>query len=350
MQVRKLSAAARRRRCVVCCRVFRSASPQTSGYHRKWTIALTQLKAAGHSHPIVETHIHFWQVTRPGGVPWPTPAEGPIFRDILPGDYMPIAKANGIVTAGVVEASGIVEDNQWILDLVKGDTFLRPSSETWTSERRPSLMIWSGFRETRASSASAVISRVRPRASRSAPRSSQACSDLARRGMTLDIISRGDKNPKDQVEALCTAVPDLRIIIDHLGGAKGPPPVDPTWELEIRRLADVCPNLYMKFSSFYDMYAPGDVVFLAPTDLASYKAHFDVLMTAFGADRLIWGSNWPVISLHGANPNDLSSGFADQIRIAEEYLAPFGEVVRDKVMFRNALLFYRRHAAECAPQ
>ena len=32
-----------------------------------------------------------------------------------------------------------------------------------------------------------------------------------------------------------------------------------------------------------------------------------------------------------------------QIRIAEEYLAPFGKVVRDKVMFRNALLFYRRH-------
>jgi L-fucono-1,5-lactonase len=135
----------------------------------------------------------------------------------------------------------------------------------------------------------------------------------------------------------------LRIIIDHLGGAKGPPPVDPTWELEIRRLADVCPNLYMKFSSFYDMYAPGDVVSPAPTDLAAYKAHFDVLLTAFGPDRLIWGSNWPVISLHGPNPTSLASGFAEQIRIAEEYLAPFGEIVRDKVMFRNALLFYRRH-------
>jgi L-fuconolactonase len=152
--------------------------------------------------------------------------------------------------------------------------------------------------------------------------------------MTLDIISRGTKNPKDQVQALCTAVPSLRIIIDHLGGAKGPPPVDPTWELEIRRLADVCPNVYMKFSSYYDMYAPGDVVFPSPTDLASYKAHFDVLMTAFGADRLIWGSNWPVITLHGT--------FEAQIAIAEEYLAAFGTKVRDKVMFRNALRFYRR--------
>jgi hypothetical protein len=73
--------------------------------------------------PIVETHIHFWQVTRPGGVPWPTPAEGPIFRDVLPPEYTAIARANGIVTAGIVEASGIVEDNQWILDLVRHQPF-----------------------------------------------------------------------------------------------------------------------------------------------------------------------------------------------------------------------------------
>ena len=58
---------------------------------------------------------------------------------------------------------------------------------------------------------------------------------------------------------------------------------------------------------------------------------------------MIWGSNWPVISLHGPNPTDLSRGFGEQIRIAEEYLAPFGTQIRDKVMFRNALLFYRRH-------
>ena len=313
------------------------------GYHRAVDDALTHLKAAGHPRPIVETHIHFWQVTRPGGVPWPTPAEGPIYRDVLPGDYTPIAKANGILTAGIVEASGIVEDNQWILDLVKGESFFSTyvgnleigaptfghDLERFSKDRR-----WVGIRGYLTGPPEGITL---------SPAQLASLRDLARRGMTLDIVSRGDKNPKDQVQALCTAVPDLRIIIDHLGGAKGPPPVDPTWELEIRRLADICPNLYMKFSSFYDMYAPGDVVFLAPTDLAHYKAHFDVLMTAFGPDRLIWGSNWPVISLHGANPNDLSSGFADQIRIAEEYLAPFGEVVRDKVMFRNALLFYRRH-------
>jgi L-fuconolactonase len=285
--------------------------------------------------PIVETHIHFWQVTRPGGVPWPTPAEGPIYRDVLPPEYSAIARANGIVKAGIVEASGIVEDNQWILDLVRNDRFysffvgnLEIGAPSFAQDlhRFAKDHRFVGIRGYLTGPAEGITL---------SPAQLGSLRDLARRGMTLDIISRGTKNPKDQVQALCTAVPDLRIIIDHLGGAKGPPPVDPTWELEIRRLADVCPNLYMKFSSFYDMYAPGDVVFPSPTDLASYKAHFDVLMTAFGADRLIWGSNWPVTTLHGT--------FEAQIAIAEEYLAAFGTAVRDKVMFRNALAFYRRH-------
>ena len=298
-------------------------------------IEQAERSAAAGKRPIVDTHIHFWQVTRPGGVPWPTPAEGPIFRDVMPPEYTAIARANGVVKAVIVEASGIVEDNQWILDLVRHDRLypafvgnLEIGAPSFAADlarfaRDPRFV---GIRGYLTGPAEGITL---------SPAQLTSLRDLARRGMTLDIISRGTKNPKDQVQALCTAVPDLRIIIDHLGGAKGPSPVDPTWELEIRRLADVCPNLHMKFSSFYDMYAPGDVVFPSPTDLASYKAHFDVLMTAFGADRLVWGSNWPVITLHGT--------FEAQIAIAEEYLAPFGTRVRDKVMFRNALAFYRRH-------
>jgi L-fuconolactonase len=254
---------------------------------------------------------------------------------VLPPEYSAVAKANGVVTAGIVEASGIVEDNQWILDLVRHDGFysffvgnLEIGAPTFARDlaRFARDRRFVGIRGYLTGPAEGITL---------SPAQLASLRDLAKRGMTLDIISRGTKNPKDQVQALCTAVPDLRIIIDHLGGAKGPPPVDATWELEIRRLADVCPNVHMKFSSFYDMYAPGDVVFPSPTDLGPYKAHFDVLMTAFGADRLIWGSNWPVIGLHGT--------FEAQIAIAEEYLAPFGIDVRDKVMFKNALAFYRRN-------
>jgi hypothetical protein len=125
--------------------------------------------------PIVETHIHFWQVTRPGGVPWPTPAEGPIFRDVLPRDYTPVARANGVVMAGIVEASGIVEDNQWILDLVRHDRFYSFFVGNLEIGRRPSPATWRVLRTTRASWAFAVISPARRKASRSARHSSPAC-------------------------------------------------------------------------------------------------------------------------------------------------------------------------------
>jgi L-fuconolactonase len=298
-------------------------------------IAKAESSAPAGKRPVVETHIHFYQPSRPGGVPWPTPAEGPIFRDVLPPEYSAFAKSQGVVAAVVVEASGIVADNQWILDLTRSDPLyyafvgnLDIGAPNFAADlaRFAADARFVGLRGYLTGPAEGITLSAAQLAS---------LRDLADRGMSLDIISRGTKNPKSQVQALCTAVPNLRIIIDHLGGATGPAPVDPTWEADIRRIAGACPNLYMKFSSFYDMYAPGDVVFASPTDLAAYKAHFDVLMSAFGQDRLIWGSNWPVITLHGT--------FENQLSIAEAYLAPLGTSVRDKVMYKNALAFYRRH-------
>ena len=295
-------------------------------------------QAAGPSHPIIDTHIHFFQPSRPGGVPWPPPppASDPLlYRDVLPPEYKAMAMANGILASGVVEASPLVEDNQWVLNLLGNDSFfpffvgqLEIGSADFGAnlERFAGDHRFVGIRGFLWSPPAITLDAAQLRDLR----------DLASRGMTLDIVSRGTTNPKDRVEALCTAVPNLRIIIDHLAGAQGLTPT-PEWELAIRRLADLCPNLYIKFSSFYDMYVVGDGLhrWTAPTDLAAYEPHFDVLMTAFGEDRLIWGSNWPV--------SDLGGSFSGEIRLAEEYLAPFGQVVRDKVMFRNALLFYRRH-------
>jgi L-fuconolactonase len=318
-------------------------SAADTSFHSEVAKALQTLKDAGHSHPILDTHIHFYQASRPGGIPWP-PAISEIYGDFLPAKYKDVAIRNGIVASGVVEASPLVEDNQWILNLLGHDAFfpffvgqLEIGSADFASnlERFSHDHRFVGIRGFLWSPPAITLDAAQLANLR----------DLAQRGMTLDIVSRGTTNPKPRVEAMCTTVPNLRIIIDHLAGAQGPVPA-PEWELAMRRLADLCPNLYIKFSSFYDMYqtTDGNSGWTAPSDLAAYKAAFDVLMTAFGPDRLVWGSNWPVSTLGHVDlsGNPLVS-FATQIRLAEEYLAPFGQAIRDKVMFKNALLFYRRH-------
>ncbi|XXX76456.1 amidohydrolase family protein [Sorangium sp. So ce134] len=284
--------------------------------------------------PILDTHIHLYQVTRPGGVVWPEAKQKPIYRDVLPAEYKAIAMQNGIVGTGVVEASPVVEDNVKVLEMTKGDDFfkflvaqLEIGSPTFSADlARLSAdrrvvgirgFLWSPTLTLDAKQLASL-------------------EELAAKGMTLDIISRGTLNPKDKVEALATAVPKLRIVIDHLAGAKGATP-DPAWVDAMQRLAKH-PNIYVKFSSFFDMYNPAateDEPWKAPTDVAAYKPHFDVLMKAFGEDRLIWGSNWPVV--------DMGGSLASEIAIAELYLKELGQGVRDKVMYENALKFYARH-------
>ncbi len=84
-----------------------------------------QSKPAGPGKPIVDTHIHIFQVTRPGGVPWPPPANKTLYKDFSTADYKAMAAQNGITGAVIVEASPIYDDNVKLLSQIKGDKFYR---------------------------------------------------------------------------------------------------------------------------------------------------------------------------------------------------------------------------------
>src|SRR5258706_9644449 len=75
--------------------------------------------------PIMDTHIHLYQVSKPGGVPWPPPKAKNLYRDILPAEYKELAKKHNIMATGIVEANPTVEEDLRILDLVKGDDFFK---------------------------------------------------------------------------------------------------------------------------------------------------------------------------------------------------------------------------------
>ncbi len=291
-------------------------------------------KAAGKTaRPIIDTHIHVYQVTRPGGVPWPPAANKTLYRDFGVADYRRVAKEHGITGAVIVEASNVHADNVDILKQIKGDDFYRGlvgNLEVGKPDfvaRLDELSKDAGFVGIRAFLWAPTLTVDETQVAH--------VRELAKRGLTLDIISRGTLNPKDKVEALADAVPNVRIIIDHLGGAKGKTP-SAEWKAAMKRLG-ARKNVYIKFSSFFDMFNPADSEdnpWKAPTDLASYRPHFDVVFAAFGPDRLIYGSNYPVVTLGGT--------LAQHNAIAEAYLAKKGVVVRDKVMYRNAERFYAR--------
>ena len=73
---------------------------------------------------IIDTHTHFYDPTRPEGVPWPNPDDDVLYRKVMPEDYKALAVPEGAIGTVVVEASKWLEDNQWILDLAADEPFI----------------------------------------------------------------------------------------------------------------------------------------------------------------------------------------------------------------------------------
>src|SRR3954463_3661175 len=88
-------------------------------------LALVQAPAAQEKPKldIIDTHTHFYDPTRPQGVPWPGKGDKKLYRPVLPSEYKQLAKPFGVVGTIVVEASPWVEDNQWLLDLAAKEPF-----------------------------------------------------------------------------------------------------------------------------------------------------------------------------------------------------------------------------------
>ncbi len=73
---------------------------------------------------IIDTHTHFYDPTRPEGVPWPGKGDALLHRRTLPADYLAQPVPQPVTGTVVVEASPWVEDNQWILDLAAKNPFI----------------------------------------------------------------------------------------------------------------------------------------------------------------------------------------------------------------------------------
>jgi predicted TIM-barrel fold metal-dependent hydrolase len=81
-------------------------------------------ESATYRGPIIDTHVHFYDPTRPQGVPWPPKNDALLYKRVLPADFREVTKGLGVTGVVIVEASGWLEDNQWVLDLAKDDPMI----------------------------------------------------------------------------------------------------------------------------------------------------------------------------------------------------------------------------------
>ena len=290
--------------------------------------------AGGHAQtraiPIIDTHIHLFDTSRPGGVPWPDKSNPILYQPALPARYRQIAVPLGVCGAIEVEASPWLEDNQWVLDIAARDTILvgtigdlEPGKPEFPKllERFHRNPLFRGIRYGNLwgrnlgaeLAQSEFLSGVRL---------------LADAGLVLDTANP-DPALVEAVVRLTDKVGNLRVVIDHLPSLNPPEETRAraAYEGNLRELGGR-PQVFVKISQVLRR-VNGRI----PEDVAFYRARLDELRDVFGEDRVLYGSDWP--------NSDQTAPYPKELAVVRDYFNPKGRLAAEKYFWRNSIVAYR---------
>lgn len=259
----------------------------------------------------IDAHQHFWKIAR-GDYSWMDDSVAAIRRDIGPVDLVPKLRAHDIDGTITVQAAPTVEETRYLLSLADAHDFIR-GVVGWidlTADPVPQL----------ERLAHPAIRGIRPMLENIEDTDWILRDDVigglvkvAGAGLRLDALITS--RHLDVIETLVHTLPDLPVVIDHC--AK--PTFDGTdagerWRTGIAALARH-PQVFCKLSGLANEFGEG---WSADALRATYRHVLD----HFGPDRLMWGSDWPVLELAGEYPTwfdvalDLTSDLSDDERTA----------------------------------
>jgi predicted TIM-barrel fold metal-dependent hydrolase len=277
---------------------------------------------------IIDTHTHFYDPTRPQGVPWPPKNDAVLHRPVYPEEFKKLAQPRGVTGTVVVEASPWLEDNQWVLDLAARDKFLLGlvgNIKPGRSEFRAELQRFAAnplFRGIRVG----VWERSLLAEDASVVRDLKL---LAEQSLALDVLTGPDN--LSAVAKLAAAVSDLHIIIDHCANVRVDGQAPPVAWVEGLRACSRHRNVFMKVSGLVE--GTGRTDGSAPADTAHYRPVLDAIWESFGEDRVIYGSNWPVSARFAS--------YATVFGIVNEYFGAKGRAASQKYFAANADVAYK---------
>lgn len=279
--------------------------------------------------PVIDAHIHLFDPTRPGGIPWPDKSNTVLYQPALPSRYAKLAEPHGVVGAIAVECSPWMVDNFWLLDIV---------------EKSPLMLGFIGDLEPETPDFAATLDRLHlsprflgirygnlwgrdPHESAHTWEFISGLKLLVQAGLVLETANP-DPDLIAAVVEISDRVPELRIVLDHLPHADAPtdPDARKTYQDNLRELSHR-PTIFVKGSEIVRR-VDGRVSF----DISAYKESLDRLWDLFGEDRIFFGSDWP--------NSDTLATYDETFGVAQRYIATRSAGAQQKYFWKNSISVY----------
>lgn len=277
----------------------------------------------------VDAHHHFWNPAR-GDYHW-MPLDHPVLTHTYgPHDLMPIIETLGISKTILVQAAQSIEETEYLLGI---------------ADATPSVVAVVGWVDFENNDHLRQLQRlkrhpkfvgVRPMIQDIADENWMLRDDIqwafdALVDLDLTFDGLGIPRHLENFLTVFKRYPNLRVVVDHcmkpqIGGAGIKDVGFDFWAAGMRRIAQET-DAYCKLSGLVTETQDGWTV----DKLRPYAKH---VLNEFGADRVMWGSDWPVCLLQ--------SGYADWHLAAQQLCAGLAAGDKAKVFGETALAFYRR--------
>ncbi|PTR12383.1 MULTISPECIES: amidohydrolase [unclassified Novosphingobium] len=268
---------------------------------------------------ILDGHQHFWALANPF-TDWPTADLAPIHRDFLPSDFPAAAAVWGTI---LVQAAPDRAETAWLLRLAQDHPLVR-GVVGWADLAAPDAPV-----QIAALAQEPLLKGLRPMLQGlDDPRwilradVADGLDAMARHGLRLDALVRAPQLPV--IAQLAARHPTLRIVLDHAGKPDIAGNGHATWARDLAALSGHG-NVWCKLSGLWTE-AGGQ------TDDATIAPYVDEVLACFGPDRVIWGSDWPVLHLAG--------DYHDWLAQCRRLLSGFNETEQAQVFLHNGVGFY----------
>jgi len=283
----------------------------------------------------IDAHQHFWRPAR-GDYAWLRAGDAalaPLLRDFLPESLAPLLRAHDVARTVLVQAAESVAETEFLLAIAQAHDFVA-GVVGWVDLADPG-----GAATLVRLAADERLKGVRPML-QDQPRDDwllhaphpATLRTLQALGLRLDALVR----PRHLGALLqfARAWPALPVVVDH--AAK--PPLAASWNDEAMRAwrrdmaaLAAAPQVACKLSGLLTELAPADAGSPALAG-ARLRPVVDALLGWFGPERLMWGSDWPVLTL--------AARYADWVALSDDLLAPLSNTERAQVLHGSARRFY----------
>lgn len=271
----------------------------------------------------IDSHQHFWKFD-PVRDSWIDESMKVIQKDFYPRDLQPVLSANGIDGCIAVQADQSLSENEFHLELASKHDFIK-GIVGWIDLQADNIsdQLESYQEHQKIKGFRHVLQGEKQRDFMLRPDFKRGIGALLKFGYTYDILIYPDQ--LEYTKQFVAAFPDQPFVIDHLAKPHIKDRKIDQWRDDIASVA-AYENVYCKVSG---MVTEAEWVGWKQSDFTPYM---DAIVEAFGTNRLMFGSDWPVCLV--------AAGYDQVLGIINDYFKSFSKMEQDAIFGATAMRFY----------